>query len=251
MSSVPSTLSPAAPRSFGRLLMFSLSRHWFLITMVLLAVWTGLPFVAPVAMHLGWTGLGTAIYRFYSVQCHQLPERSFFLFGRKVMYSLAEIQTAWVKTDDPLILRQFVGDEAMGWKVAWSDRMVALYTSIPLFALVYYPFRRKVRHLPIWAFLLLLMPIALDGGTHMLSDLAGIGHGFRDTNAWLGTLTGDVLPTWFYVGDALGSFNSWMRIVSGALSGFGAAWLAFPYLAEMLEETSGPPAFRPNAAGRR
>ena len=40
------------------------------------------------------------------------------------MCSLEEIQSAWQKTDTPIILRQFIGDSQIGWKVAWSDRMV-------------------------------------------------------------------------------------------------------------------------------
>lgn len=47
-----------------------------------------------------------------------------------------------------------------------------------------------------------------DRGQDSKSDLAGFGQGFRDTNVWLAYLTGGGLPTWFYIGDALGSFNS-------------------------------------------
>ena len=161
-----------------------------------------------------------------------LPERSFFLFGSKPMYSLAEIQAAWVNTNNPLVLRQFIGNPEMGWKVAWSDRMVAMFTSIPLLALVYYPFRRRIRPLPIWAFVLMLVPVGVDGVTHMLSDATAAvnGSGFRDANLWLAGLTRNALPEWFYVGNALGSFNSWMRILSGVLFALGFVWLAFPYL---------------------
>ena len=34
----------------------------------------------------------------------------------------------------------------------------------------------------------------------------------------------------FYVGDALGSFNSWARLITGLLAGLGITWLAFPYI---------------------
>jgi hypothetical protein len=90
---------------------------------------------------------------------------------------------------------------------------------------------------------LLLLPMAIDGGTHFLSDLsAGVnfGHGFRDTNLWLAQLTNHALPTSFYAGDALGSFNSWMRIITGVLFGIASVWLAWPYaeaaFAEAREE---------------
>jgi len=70
----------------------------------------------------------------------------------------------------------------------------------------------------------------LDGGTHTFSDFAGIGNGFRDTNEWLANLTNHSLPPTFYAGDALGSFNSLMRLLSGLLAGLGITWFAFPYI---------------------
>ncbi len=76
----------------------------------------------------------------------------------------------------------------------------------------------------------MLLPILLDGGTHAISDLAGIGSGFRDTNQWLARLTSNALSASFYAGDALGSFNSWMRLVTGILAGLGIAWFIFPWL---------------------
>ena len=78
--------------------------------------------------------------------------------------------------------------------------------------------------------MLLLLPIMLDGGTHMVSDLAGIGQGFRDTNGWLAILTNHSFPVNFYAGDGLGSFNSFMRFVTGILAGLAIVWLAFPFL---------------------
>jgi len=126
---------------------------------------------------------------------------------------------------DPAVLRQFIGTPDMGWKVAWSDRMVSMYTTIPLSALLYAaPHRgKRLRPLPLWGFALLALPLVIDGGTHMISDLAGIGQGFRYTNDWLAALTGNVFPQTFYAGDALGSFNSWMRLITGVLFGLGTA----------------------------
>jgi len=202
--------------------------HWFAAFLIVFGVWVFTPFLAPVFMQLGWTGAGKAVYFIYSFFCHQLPERSFFWFGGKTMYSLGEIQSAWQNTANPIILRQFIGNESMGWKIAWSDRMISFYTSVWLFALIWYPFRRRIKPLSWWGFALLILPIAVDGGTHAISDLAGVGQGFRDTNAWLAVLTNHVLPATFYAGDALGSFNSMVRFITGPLAGLGIVWLAFP-----------------------
>lgn len=173
-------------------------------------------------MHIGWTGAGKAIYFIYSFFCHQLPARSFFLFGEKTMYSLSEILVAWQITANPMLLRQFIGNETMSWKIAWSDRMISSYTGIWLFALLWFPLRRTIKPLVLWGFALLLLPIIMDGGTHAISDLAGIGSGFRDTNMWLAALTHYSLPTTFYAGGAPGSFNSIMRFISGVLAGLGS-----------------------------
>jgi len=158
-----------------------------------------------------------------------LPERSYFLFGPKVTYSLSEIQSAWQNSSNPMILRQFIGNTQMGWKVAWSDRMVSMYTSSLFFGLLWYPFRDRIKKLPWWGLFLLLIPMGIDGTSHLISDLAGIGQGFRYTNTWLVTLTNHSFPITFYVGDALGSFNSWMRIMTGVFFGIGVVGFSFPY----------------------
>jgi len=213
-------------------------RHWLLIVNLFMGIFVTAPWLAPVFMKLGWGNAGNAIYLIYSTQCHQLPQRSFFLFGPKPMYSLAEIQAAWRPTDNPLLLRQFIGNPQMGWKVAWSDRMVTMYTGIFFGGLVFWPSRRWLKPLPLWAFALLVLPMGADGGTHFISDLAGIGHGFRDSNAWLAALTGSELPAWFYAGDALGSFNSWMRLITGIMFGLGVVGLAYPYLEAAFADVS-------------
>jgi uncharacterized membrane protein len=207
-----------------------ISQHWFATFLILYGIWVWLPFLAPVFMNLGWTGAGKIIYLIYSFFCHQLPERSLFFFGEKTMYTLGEIQAAWQNTVNPMILRQFAGNETLGWKVAWSDRMISFYGGVWLGALLWYPFRRRVKMLSWLGFALLLLPIAVDGVTHTISDFAGIGQGFRDTNLWLATLTNHSLPATFYAGDALGSFNSIMRMISGFLAALGIVWLVFPYI---------------------
>ncbi len=207
-----------------------ISNHWFGSFLAVYGAWVFLPFLAPVFMKMGWDGAGSALYFFYSFFCHQLPERSFFLFGESSMYSLREIQAAWQNTINPFVLRKFNGNESMGWKVAWSDRMIWFYTSIWFFALIWSTLRRVIRPISWQGFILLLVPMALDGGTHAISDLAGIGQGFRDTNQWLVAWTGNAFSSAFYAGDAIGSFNSWMRFITGLLAGLGIVWFALPHI---------------------
>lgn len=203
---------------------------WFSLFGVIAGGYVLLPFLAPALMAIGWSGPAKAIYFVYSFLCHQLPERSYFLFGPKLTYSLSEVQAAWQNTTNPLILRQFIGNPEMGWKVAWSDRMVSMFTSIWIFGLLWYPLRRRLPSLPIWGLALFLLPMALDGTSHFISDFWGIGQGFRDTNLWLAAMTNHAFAPAFYAGDAWGSFNSLMRLLTGLLFGLGIVWFGFPYL---------------------
>ena len=221
-----------APRLERGLYWFS--RNWMLVFGIILGLYAGLPFLAPFFMRTGWAGLAKVIYFIYSFLCHQLPQRSYFLFGSKVTYSLAEVQAAWRNTLDPLVLRQFIGNANMGWKVAWSDRMVSMFTSLWLFGWLWWPLRHRLKALPWWGLVLFLLPMAVDGTTHFISDLAGIGQGFRDSNLWLAALTNHALSPGFYAGDAWGSFNSLMRLLTGTLFGLGVVWFGFPYLDELF-----------------
>lgn len=213
------------------------SQHWIIVFGVLYGAFVGLPFLAPVLMKVGWDLPGKAIYFIFSFLCHQLPERSYFLFGPNVSVTLPEIQAAWQNTTNPLILRQFTGTPMLGWKVAWSDRMVSLYTSIWLFGILWWLVRRKVCKLPWWGWLLFALPMVIDGGTHFVSDFAGIGQGFRDSNAWLAVLTQNAFSSSFYAGDAWYSFNGIARLLTGVLFGLGIVWFGFPYLDEVFQST--------------
>jgi uncharacterized membrane protein len=228
LKSVPRFQLPPSVR-----LTYWFSRHWMLAFSVIYGLIVGLPSLAPVFMRVGWETPGRALYFVYSFLCHQLPDRSFFLFGPQRMYDLSTIQAVWQNTTNPMVLRQFIGNPMMGWKVAWSDRMVAMYGSILLAAWAWWPLRKRIKPLPFWGLVLFALPMFLDGVTHILSDLGGMDQGFRYTNAWLAALTGNAFPATFYAGNALGSFNSLMRLLTGSLFGVGIVWFAFPYLEEI------------------
>lgn len=241
---VSTTLSPSGQRQLRTAyLTRSFTRHWLLIFLVVYGLFNLLPFLAPVFMHWGWTGAGNAIYAIYSPLCHQMAQRSFFLFGPEAMYNADQlpIQLTGHSGTDMLLLRQFRGDAITGWKVAWSDRMVAMYGGVWLAGVAYLLLSRLRKMKPIswWRFALLLLPMVLDGGTHMISDMGdGLFGGFRYRNEWLAFVTDHALPASFYVGDALGSFNSWMRLISGLLLGTGIVGLAFPYIDRFNQESA-------------
>lgn len=217
-------------------LAYHICQQWMFWFSLSFGLYVGLPFLAPFLMAAGLPSLGKVIYLIYSFFCHQLPERSFFLFGPKIMIPLADIYANWQVTNNPFILRQFIGNSTVGWKVAWSDRMVYMFTSTLVFAWIWWPLRKKFNRISWKTLALFLFPMALDGGTHFLSELAGLHQGFRDTNAWLAGLTSHAFSTSFYSGDAWGSFNSIMRMVSGILFGVGIVWFGFPFLAEFFQD---------------
>ncbi len=96
--------------------------------------------------------------------------------------------------------------------------MISTYGGLWLGGLIYALLGKRAPRISILAWILIgVLPIGLDGLSHMLNDvLAGTtGTGFRDTNSWLQALTLNALPQSFYVGDQLGSFNSWARWITG------------------------------------
>jgi hypothetical protein len=109
MSTVVPVTGLANYRSHGRWF----ARHWFMSFAIIYGLWVWLPFAAPVFMHAGWSGAGRMIYLVYSFFCHQVPERSLFLFGSKLMCSLAEIQ-AGGRIHRTRFRWRFIGSESMG-----------------------------------------------------------------------------------------------------------------------------------------
>ncbi len=214
------------------------ARHWLGIFILVYGIFVLVPFTAPVLMELGATAPAQGVYFAYSFVCHQLPERSLFFFGPQMMYSYGQIKAVW-PIDGFEGLRQFIGNPAMGYKMAWSDRMISFYGSIWVGGLIFALVRRRAKSLPavIW-FLLAIVPVGVDGLSHMANDIvAGTsGTGFRDTNAWLQSLTGNIFPQWFYVGDALGSFNSDMRWITGILFGLMTVWFIFPFIEQQMRD---------------
>lgn len=212
------------------------SRHWLAYVNLFWGILSGLPWLAPVLMRTGATGLAKGIYTLYSFLCHQFANRSFFLFGRRLMYSQIDLLAYAAGADTLRGLRSFIGTPELGYKVAWSDRMVSLYGGILLGGVLYALLHRGLRS-PRWTLLLLMVvPLVLDGGTHTISDLGGVDQGFRYNNAWLAYLTRDAFAAGFYAGNGLGSFNSSMRLATGLLAGLSVTWMLYPPLDEAFRE---------------
>jgi uncharacterized membrane protein len=211
-----------------------LARHWLLIVNTGYGIFIGLTAVAPTLLMLGLTGPAWLLYRAYALNCHQLPQRSYYLFGPHGIdtYSLDQV-LAWGA--DPNHLRNFVGNADIGFKMAMAHRNTAIFAAIFLVGLVYASLRPRVKGLSWKWYVALMAPMVVDGTSHMISELTGLG--FRQTNAWAAWLTGGVLGAGFYVGTTVGTLNWLLRTLTGALAGLASVWLLYPRIDQAFRES--------------
>jgi uncharacterized membrane protein len=204
-----------------------LTRHWLFGVNTVVGLYVGGTLLAPMLMRLGLQGPGRLVYWIYGFFCHQLPERSYFLFGPNSVNTYSRAQAiSWGA--DPGYLRGFVGNAQVRFKVAIAERDIAIWVTLLLAGLTYALARRYIRALPVWGFLLMILPMALDGSSHLISEVTGLG--FRASNAWLAAVTSGIFPPGFYAGTTLGSFNWLMRTLTGALFALAVVWFTFPRL---------------------
>ena len=165
-------------------------------------------------MKNGNTGVGTLIYKYYSILCHQMPQRSFFLFGKQHWYPLNvsadsdQLSFEEVAGFEPGFSsgRAFYGTPEMGYKMAICQRDVAIYASMALFCLLFAVTGKRIPR-PHWIFPLIIgvIPITLDGCSQLLGNALPQIIPFRESTPVLRTLT-------------------------GGLFGFCLCWYLFPWL---------------------
>jgi uncharacterized membrane protein len=193
---------------------FWLSKHWLAVFNALAFLYVGLPVLTPVLMAIGVEGPARIIYLIYDPLCNQLPQRSWFLFGPQLSYTLPEL-APWIG-DNPLA-SSFVGNAAVGYKMALCQRCMSIHGAIFVFGLLYALGRRHVRPLPIWAYIVFgLLPMAVDGGFQFLSYAIPL-----------------ILPSLSIVPYETTPF---MRMLTGVLFGLATVWLAYPYVQEAMDE---------------
>jgi uncharacterized membrane protein len=179
----------------------ALTRHWLAVVCLALVVFTALPLMAPWLMERGLTAPASLIYAAYRMTCHQLPQRSFFLYGPQKTYTEREIESQ--TTMQPL--NGYTGSADAGYKVAYCERDTAMYLALLATALCLLVAGRRLPRLPLWLFVLMIAPLAIDGATQLT--------GLRES-------------TWQ------------LRVVTGALFGVAIAWLLFPLVDEAMKRAA-------------
>lgn len=192
-----------------------LRRGLFIAITLVLVLYLGLSFLAPVLMKSGHETIAKLIYKAYRPACHQLAYRSFFLYGEQAVYPRALAKVAGLKTyeviaggeaEDSIFASEFLGNKDVGYKVALCQRDIAIFSSILLFMLLYWFLslaKKKIKPLPWWLWIVLaIMPIGLDGFGQLISQLK--------------------LPflAWLPVRES----TPFLRVLTGSLFGFFSAW---------------------------
>ena len=201
--------------------LYFLSRRWLTVFSLLVLAYGGLPFVAPTLMKLGAPDAARVIYTIFSPFCHQLAFRSWFLFGDQLAYPRELAGTGVVSYEqatglselDFVSARRYLGDEQIGYKVALCERDIAIYAGILLAGLLFGLVRSRLKPLPLmYWFILGILPIALDGGSQLISQIGLLSLSARESTPLLRTLT-------------------------GGLFGMVNVWMAYPHLEASMRET--------------
>jgi uncharacterized membrane protein len=116
-------------------IIYHFAKHWVLVLGFFLGLYAFLPLLAPILMSSGITGPSNVIYSGYRFACHQLPSRSYFIFGHQM---------------------------------AFCHRDTAIYTSLFLAVIVFGLVGHRVKPLSWKIYLLFIAPMALDGVTQLI-----------------------------------------------------------------------------------
>ena len=236
--------------ALARWLLLGLARQWLRIALTALALYVSLPWLAPTLAKLGAQAAADALYTVYSPFCHQFAFRSVFVYGAQPFYPRANANTPYLPFEtyaaqstafqvnyrywtaalgrqpstasvdelatfsaaQQLAARHFIGDATFGYKTALCARDLAIYTMMFVGGLAYRRYRWRIRPLPLWLFVVAgLLPIALDGGSQLLS--------YPPFELWPPRESAPLF-----------------RIVTGGVFGLMCAWLGFPHLERSMQD---------------
>lgn len=222
------TLPQIKPITRGDRFTYWFANHYILVINLIVLIYVGLPFLAPVMMAAGWNAPARAIYKVYSATCHQFAFRSWFLFGEQAAYpreaaNLTGLVPYGVATglseEDQFASRAFLGNPTIGYKVALCQRDVAIYGGILVFGVLFSLTGRRLKSLPWYLWIVIgMLPIAMDGLSQLLSQ--------PPLNI---LIPSSILP--------YRESTPFMRTLTGFLFGFTTAWFGYPLVEETMADT--------------
>ena len=148
--------------------------HWANITMIVLGLLVLSAIAIPFLSYFGFDSISKSIFFSLHYVCAQIPSHSFYILGHQL----------------GLCARNF-----------------SIYTSMFLTSVVFVLSKKRLPGIPWWVWVLMILPMALDGTTQMF--------GLRES-------------TWE------------LRLLTGTLFGVGSIWFVLPFMQKTIEETTPP-----------
>ena len=161
----------AAATWFGDFLL----ARWATMAMILLGLLVLSAIAVPFLSYFGFDALSKSIFFSLHYVCAQIPSHSFYILGHQL---------------------------------GMCARNFSIYTSMFLTSIVFVLSKKRLPGIPWWVWLLMILPMALDGTTQMF--------GLRES-------------TWQ------------LRLITGTLFGIGSIWFVLPFMQKTIEETTPVP----------
>ena len=158
---------------FGEFLL----NYWAHIITAVLGLLVATALSIPFLSYFGLDAIAKPLFFSLHFVCAQIPSHSFYIFGHQL----------------GLCARNF-----------------SIYTSMFIGSLIFVLSKKRLPGIPWWMWVLMILPMALDGITQMF--------GWRES-------------TWV------------LRVITGTLFGLGNIWFVLPFIQKTLDET--PPVRRP------
>jgi len=187
-------------------------RNSHLVFISVLCIYVLGALLAPVFMKKGWDYPAKIIYWVYSNFCHQFAHRSWFLFGKQPFYpmnlnnnkELITFNSAFGSKENEIdFSRSIIGNELFGFKMAFCQRDLAMYSTIGLFGIFYLVTGKKIKRIPIFLLVLFgLTPLGIDGVLQLFgsNNIAIPLIGVWESTPLIRTITGilfGVFTGWF------------------------------------------------------
>lgn len=151
-----------------------LLKYWPLMLTVLLGLIVMTDISIPFLSYFGLDAIAKPLFFFMHALCAQIPSHSFYIFGHQL---------------------------------GMCARNFSIYASMFVGSLIFMLSKRRLPSIPWWLWLLMLLPMAIDGTTQMF--------GWRES-------------TWE------------LRAITGTLFGLGNIWFVLPLVQKALLETPSP-----------